>query len=261
MARKTFSYITNLFLCLFVALPMYAQYNNTGQGNKSQLPVAHKKERGETPNIPVYPLFNGLEVGVDLWGPGSALLGSDNLSAEVQTTLNMKNRFFPTVEIGYGKSDSWSDEGIHYKTGAPYFRLGMDYNVFYKKKYLHKLLVGVRYGISNFKYDVTSLNIEDPIYGESFNPNIEDDIWGGTVLFNHSGMKGVMQWFELCGSIRAHIWHDLYMGWSIRYRFRLSSSSGLYGAPSYVPGFGTYGSHTIGIIYTITYRLPVLIKK
>lgn len=259
MAQRIFSCFISLLLCLLVVSPVHAQYSNTGQ-DSSKLPVAHKKKKEKDPDAPVYPQLNGLEIGMDLWGPGSALFGSDNLSAEVMAALNMKNRFFPTVEVGYGKSDSWSEEGIHYKTGAPYFRLGMDYNVFYKKKHLHRLLVGVRYGVSSFKYDVASLGIDDPIFGDHFNPNIEDDIWGGSIPFDHPGMKSTMQWLELCGTIRAHIWRDLYMGWSVRFKFRLSASTGKYGDPAYVPGFGTFGSNTLGITYTIVYRLPVLIK-
>ena len=190
MARKIFSCFISLLLCLFVAMPAYAQYGNAGQ-DRSKLPVAHKKKKEKDPNIPVYPLLNGLEVGVDLWGPGNALFGSDNFSAEAMAALNMKNRFFPTVEIGYGKSDSWNEEGIHYKTGAPYFRFGMDYNAFYKKKYLHKLLVGLRYGISSLKYDVASLGIDDPVFGGHFNPNIVDGVWGESIPFNHPGSYAV----------------------------------------------------------------------
>ena len=130
-----------------------------------------------------------------------------------------------------------------------------------QEKHQHRLLVGVRYGVSSFKYDVASLGVDDPIFGGHFNPNIEDDIWGGSIPFNHPGMKSTMQWLELCGTLRAHIWRDLYMGWSVRFKFRLSASTGKYGDPAYVPGFGTFDSNTLGITYTIVYRLPVLIKN
>lgn len=80
-----------------------------------------------------YPLYNGISVSVDLWGPGSKLFGSDFFSSEVAIDVNLKNRFFPIVELGYGNTDTWSDKGIHYKTGAPYFRIGMDYNALYNK--------------------------------------------------------------------------------------------------------------------------------
>ncbi len=33
-----------------------------------------------------------------------------------------------------------------------------------------------------------------------------------------------MQWAEFCVGIRAHVWKDLYMGWALRFKFRLSSS-------------------------------------
>lgn len=65
-----------------------------------------------------------------------------------------------------------------------------------------------------------------------------------------------MQWFEFCVGIRAHIWKELYMGWGLRFKFRTSSSTGEYGDPWYVPGFGKYGSNTMGVTYTITYKLP-----
>ena len=57
------------------------------------------------------------------------------------------------------------------------------------------LLVGLRYGVSSFKYDVDALGLDDPIYGGIVgNPNLDDEIWGGSLPYNHKGMKGSMQW-------------------------------------------------------------------
>ena len=83
-----------------------------------------------------------------------------------------------------------------------------------------------------------------------------DGILGGSVPFNNKGIKSSMKWFEFCVGIRAHIWKQLYMGWGLRFKFRTSSSTGEYGDPWYVPGFGKYGSNTMGVTYTITYKLP-----
>ena len=155
-------------------------------------------------------------------------------------------------------TDTWSDKGIHYKSNAPYFRIGMDYNTLYKKQHGHMLLVGLRYGVSSFKYDVDALGLDDPIYGGIVgNPNLDDEIWGGSLPYNHKGMKGSMQWAEFCVGIRAHVWKALYMGWSLRFKFKLSASADEYGDPWYVPGFGKYGSNTMGVTYTITYKLPL----
>ena len=82
--------------------------------------------------------------------------------------------------------DTWSDKGIHYKTGAPYFRIGMDYNALYNKKHGHMILVGLRYAATSFKYDVEALGINDPEYGGSLgNPNLIDGIWGNSLPFNY----------------------------------------------------------------------------
>ena len=255
MERRTLTYSISLLLCLLIALPGHAQ-TGTPADNR---PVARKQEKKEDKDVPVYPLFNGVDLSVDLWGPGSHLLGSDNLSVEVMADVNLKNRFFPTLEVGYGRSDAWSEDGIHYKTGAPYLRLGMDYNAFYKKKHGHMLLVGLRYAVSSFSYDVESLSIDDPVYGGGMgNPNITDGIWGGTMPpFSQHGMKGSMHWIEVGAGIRAHIWKGFYMGWALRYKFRLSAKTGEYGDPAYVPGFGNYDSSTLGVVYTLTYKLPI----
>ena len=80
------------------------------------------------------PLYQGSYVGVDIFGLGSKLMGSDYFSSEISAEVNLKNRYFPVVEIGYGQIDTTQEENdIHYKTAAPYFRIGGSYNVFYQK--------------------------------------------------------------------------------------------------------------------------------
>ena len=254
MEGKISDYSISLLLCLFFLWPLSIQGQNTSSMN-GQRPKAVKKEKKQ--NEVTYPLYNGVFIGADLWGIGSKLLGGDRMSAEVVATADLKHRYFPTLELGYGDTDEWNENGIHYKSKAPYFRLGADYNALYKKKHGQMLLVGLRYGFSSFKHDVEAAGMDDPIYGGSIdNPNLGDGIWGGSVPYNHKGMKGNMQWIEFCLALRAHIWKQLYMGWGIRIKYKLTASSDRYGDPWYVPGFGKYGSNTIGISYTVIYKLP-----
>ena len=255
MGQKILNYFISLALGLLLSLPLGAQNKNMSAPPTSNPPkTGQKKEAKDEVQVPLY---NGVSIGVDLWGPGSKLLGSDFLSEEVVVDVNLKNRFFPIAELGYGSTDTWSEKGIHYKTGAPYFRNGMDYNELYKKQHGHMILVGLRYGVSSFKYDVEALAINDPIYGGIVgNPNLEDNIWGGSLPYNYKGMKGSMQWLEFCVGIRAHVWKQLYMGWALRFKFRMSSSVDEHGDPWYVPGYGKFGGNTMGVAYTITYKLP-----
>lgn len=254
MEGKILNYSISLALCFLMVIPLRAQNGNMSAPQGKTPPKAEKKDK--KPEME-YPLYNGISIGVDLWGLGSQVFGGDFLSMEIVVDVNLKNRFFPIAEIGYGSTDTWSDKGIHYKSNAPYFRIGMDYNALFNKRHGHMLLVGLRYGASSFKYNVEALAMNDPIYGGIVgNPNLEDEIWGGSLPYNHKGMKGSMQWAEFCVGIRAHVWKELYMGWALRFKFKLSASSDKYGDPWYVPGFGKYGSNTLGVSYTITYKLP-----
>lgn len=250
MVEKICNYSISLLCCLLL-FPAFVGAQNT----QDYRPVATKKEK--KPAEIEYPLFNGVSVGVDLWGIGSKLFGGDFLSSEVLIDVDLKHRFFPIVELGYGKTDAWNDDGIHYKSAAPYFRVGIDYNALYKKKHGQMILVGLRYGFSSFNYDIESLALEDPIYGGVIgNPNLTDDIWGGSVPYVHSGQKGTMHWVELCAGIRAHVWKAIYMGLGMRFRIKVSDAKSPYGDPWYVPGFGKYGSNTLGVQYTLIYKLP-----
>lgn len=248
-------FIKLLFCLLLISAPCV--HCQTVSSDNDDRPRAVKKEKKG--NEMEYPLFNGVFASVDLAGVGSNLFGGDFLSSELRIDMDLKHKFFPTIELGYGSTDTWNDDGIHYKSGAPYFRIGADYNVLYKKQHGQMMLVGLRYGLSSFKYDIESLEIEDPIYGgTSWNPNLIDDVWEESVLYSHPGMKGNMHWIELCMTLRAHIWKRLYMGWGLRFRFKISNSTDTYGDPWYVPGFGKYASNTLGVTYTITYKLPFL---
>lgn len=252
MERKILSSFIAISLVLYLLTGLPAQAQNSNQPPASNPPKEQKKDT----DAEAFPLYNGVTVSVDLWGIGSKVLGGDFLSSEVAVDVNLKNHFFPIVELGYGGTDAWNDNGTHYKSSAPYFRIGVNYNALYKKKFDNFLFVGLRYAMSSFKYDVEALSVDDPVYGGAIgNPNQMDDIWGGSVPFNHK-LKGSMQWFEFCVGIRAHIWKQFYMGWGLRFKFRTSSSTGEYGDPWYVPGFGKYGSNTMGVTYTITYKLP-----
>ena len=259
MGRKISDYIISVVLALLISVPFYGQQSYDYSSTRPQRPATDKgkqKKEKKEPEV-TYPLFNGISVGLDLWSLGNGLLGGNGTGSAVIVDVNLKHRYFPVIELGYAASDKWSDNGIHCQTQAPYFRLGMDYNVFYGKKHGHMLFVGVRYAVSSFNYDVNSPSISDPIYSEGLdNPHLPDDIWGGSVPYHHNDMKSTQHWGELNLGLRTRVWGNLYMGWSVRYRIRLKDTHSPYGSPWYVPGFGRYDSSNLGVIYAITYKLP-----
>ena len=141
--------------------PLQAQKPGVHKATPAEIKKEDKKKAEPTEPVPLY---QGTSIGVEIAGLGSYLLGSDILNTEIAVQANLKNRFLPVIEVGYGKADAINDgNNLHYKTSAPYFRIGMDYNVFYKKTHLPGYLyVGLRYGMSSFSYDVDGPSMESP---------------------------------------------------------------------------------------------------
>lgn len=259
MERRTLHYIISLLLCLYLCpiLPLQAQ-GTLNDPQRSTRPTssssskAKKKTKYTTETEIEYPFFSGISVGMELIQPVQTILGNNYGGFEAQGSVNLKGRYFPTLELGYGKSNMTdTDTGIGYRMGAPYTRVGIDYNFLYKKAHGNQLLVGLRYGFTSFSYDIA-----DPYDGTQSGANLTDDVWGDRLPFNHPGMKSSMHWMEISVGIKTHVWKPIYMGWSLRFRYRLSASAGEYGNPYYVPGYGKFGSNTNGLTYHIIYLLP-----
>lgn len=219
----------------------------------SNLLFPNSIEAQETANKPLTqeewqatPLYQGAYIGIDALGLGGKLLGSDYTSAEISGEINLKNRFFPIVEIGYGSIDTTNEEtDIHFKTSAPYFRIGLNYNIFYKKPYLPgHFIAGVRYGVSSFSYDVSAPDMTDPIWGQP------------TIPISYKDVKSSAGWLELIIGLRANIYKDLYMGFSLRYRSLMSIKKTENSEPYYIPGYGKNKGTTWGVTYNIVYQLP-----
>lgn len=249
----------NLILLFCTAMPLAAQQQQQQQqGYLPHVPKRdQKKGQKEEPKEEV-PLYNGTYIGVDIYGLGARLFGSDFLSSEVSVGVNLKNQFIPTFEAGFGTTDTWNETGINYKSTAPYFRIGVDYNTMGKKKDKSSyLFVGARYAFSHMNYDVSSLSMKDPIYGgEIYNPSLEDFIWGGTIPYNHLGQKATVQWMELLVGVKVQIYQRFYMGWTVRMKWKLAESLSEYGNPWMVPGFGKYNKSNLGITYSLIYKIP-----
>ena len=69
--------------------------------------------------------YQGTSVGAEVFGLMNKALGSDFKSAEAIVQINLKNRYMPVAEIGYGTTDVTNDKtNIHYKATSPYVRIG-----------------------------------------------------------------------------------------------------------------------------------------
>lgn len=192
------------------------------------------------------PFYQGTTIGIDLYGLGSKIFGGSTTSTEISVEVNLKNRFVPAAEIGYGTTDTTDDgTNIHYKASAPFFRIGMNYNFFFKKPYLPGYLYGgVRYGFTSFSYDVDA-------------PSMENTYWPyPDVPFEYNGVKTNVSWAELLAGIKVNVYKNFYMGWSLRYRIRMNMKKAENTEPWYIPGFGKNNSTNLGVTYSLIYKLP-----
>lgn len=211
----------------FLAFTSYAQKQEPVRNDVA----GREAERTKTP------FFESLALGVDLVGPVMYNF-SDYGDFQASLQANIKGRYLPVVELGYGKAEKdYDDENVRYATSAPFVRIGCDMNILRNKHDDYLLLVGVRYGMTSFDFDTTPL---EPKENEMAGMVTEDC---------------TLQWFELAFGVDAKVWGPLHMGWSFRYRKRLSISD-CQNKPLYAPGFGNAdGSSQFMALYTIGIHL------
>ena len=223
-------YISRLAVSLVLLLPLTVM----AQGGKKKIAPSVEPD--------TIPFYRGVAVSVDAVGPGMLLFG-DYGQLEGSVRVNLKDKYFPTIELGLGKSDATDDVTlITYKTSAPFVRIGCDYNLTKNKHDIYRVLGGVRYAFSSYKYDVS-------------HPGVTDPIWGDVVMWGSKDMKGNCHWLEFGVGVDAKIWGPIRLGWSARYRKRLMHKDDDMGAAWYVPGFGKKGNSRLGALFNITVEL------
>lgn len=182
--------------------------------------------------------FNGIAVSFDVVGLLQLAL-SDYGQYEAALRVHVKDRFFPVLELGYGKASHDDDVTlISYRSKAPYGRIGLDINVLKNKFDNYRVYGGLRYAFTSFKYDV-------------WHPDIQDPWWGGTKEYSAYDVKCHQHWAELVLGVDAKIAGPVRLGWSVRYRRRLSSDEGPLGNAWYVPGYGLSDSSNLGGTFNV----------
>lgn len=189
------------------------------------------------------PLFRGFSVGVDLVGAAQLML-SDYGQWEASAFVNLHDQYYPTVEVGIGKGDHSSDAvtGISYNTSAPYFRVGCDVNIMKKKHTGNRIYVGLRYGFTSYKVDVAR-------------PVFEDPVWHWDTHYGVSDEQCSQHWAEVVFGLDAKVVGPVHMGWSVRYRRRLSHNDDQMDNSWYVPGFGRQGGTRLGAAFLVSIEL------
>ena len=243
---KILSYI---FVLLLAIKPSVAAAWGTGSASKVEGDTTAVRVRGiqfenaiDSLRDKKVPLLNGFSVSGDMAG---AVMAAFSPFGQIETAarVNLKGRFFPTIEVGCGISNHTNETtSLHFKTKAPYFRVGCDYNFAKDIHGLGRILGGMRYGFSSFKYDLDG-------------PDIEDSIWGTHTPFHFSNLNSNVHWAEFVFGMESKVWGVLHLGWSVRYRFRLSNKHAEVGQAWYVPGFGRNSASALSGTFNLIFDI------
>jgi len=227
-------------ICAFIfALLLLSSAPCFGQAQQYRGVAPAQKPKSEAPKEP---FFQGASASFDVCGAVMAAFTPYG-QFEGAVRANLKNAFFPIIEVGLGVSDHSNEESnLHYKVHSPYFRLGMDYNMLRKEHTGNRVFVGARYGFSFFKYDLSGPDIEDPVYGD-------------IVPFSYSGLSGNAHWAEAVFGVEAKVWKFFHLGWTFRYKFRIHEKEAATGHAWYIPGYGKSDGHCLGGTFNIIFDI------
>lgn len=197
--------------------------------------------RGSTKMI--YPLMESVTLGLNLWDPAMRLLGQKYGGADVWAELSLHNRYKPVVEFGMSSCNTTPDgQNYTFKSPlAPYFKIGANYNIFYNNNPAYQLLVGVRYGFTPFKYEVSRFTVDDSYWGEQQQLSIP--IQSATAGY-----------FEFLAGVRVMIGKGISLGWNVKYHALLHESKSDFGESMYIPGYGKRQGSISGS-FSISYTL------
>jgi len=160
----------------------------------------------------------GFSLHADIASPIMGIASNKSIKTfEIQGDINLYNKFFPVLEIGYGEINTTLRYGQSYQSSAPFFRIGLNYNLLRntdkegKPRVVHSYpFIGLRYGFGGFNYKMD--NIQMAV-----------DYWGENKSYGFQNKSVYAGWLEIVGGIRVDVYKGFTMGWSVRLKTLFSS--------------------------------------
>ena len=197
----------------------------------------------------MYPERYGLRVGVDLHKIARSFYEKDYRGFEVVGDYRLSKRFYIAGEIG-NEDKTVDDDRLNFTTKGTYFKVGFDYNSFENWLDMENMIyAGMRYGVSSFSQTLNSYTIYDPT-----------NYYGENTIISGAEFDGLnASWLEVVGGIKAELFNNLYMGFSVRLNYLVSNKKPDNFDNLFIPGYNrTYdGKFGAGFNYTLSYFIPI----
>lgn len=225
-----------IFLYSFIFVS-FLSINLVSAQEKDSIPIEEKE------SFEFY--LHSIRVGGDISYP--ILMGFDGnrVRYEVNSEFNLSNRFIFTADLGYSYLVSVKKPSIFwYRNEGVYARVGMDYNLMYRKFKDNAVFIGFRYGQASFEHKLEY--------------NIDSTVWNPKLDSNSASEKGLkVSWIELTTGLRVRVWKQFYTGYTVRIMFRTSLKDGKIISANELPGFGNNNNGSnLHFNYHVFYQLP-----
>jgi hypothetical protein len=189
------------------------------------------------------PLYQGTHLGIELLQPTYSLISKQSgISGKID--INLRNTYFPTLEIGTANLVRTSEIGMQAASKGYFAKIGLNKSLAFLGDHAENVFfAGIHYGFSSYSYNLTS-------------PAWNDSYWGSyptNAFLNQSGNAG---WYELNVGVRVKIAGPFSLGWTCQYKSTLHLSNNELGLPALIPGYGEYVKPQLGIAAYLYYKLP-----
>lgn len=190
-------------------------------------------------------LPSGMRIGAEAGTPFFYLFSEKQNHWEVQADLDI-DKFLLVAD--YGQATYQLDEPTYrYRNNGGYLRIGLDYNFMAADSAMHVIFLGIRYAQSGFS-DQLDFNTQAVIESETGWP----PVWS-----SNANQAAGARWYELASGIKARVFRNIYMGFTVRYKMMLKVRDTGTLRPYFVPGFGKFiDANTWGLGYYFYYRIP-----
>lgn len=192
---------------------------------------------------PIYPLYNGINIGANFGDLLFMAFGQRYASFDLWANVSLHNWFFPTVECGLGYADETpSKANFTYRTAPSFYaKIGANYNFLYKSNPDYQVFLGLRAGFSSFNYDVTDISIKS-------------DYWNETQNLSLRGLHSSAFYGEALAGLQVKIAGNFSLGWSARWHFIFHVSEDKDNKPWFIPGYG--GSSPFAMSISAIWTIP-----
>lgn len=239
--KHMLKYIFSIFFVICFSTETFAQKTSSTNTIKSSDSVR-------------FPQRYGLRVGIDLQKLSRSFYEENYKGLELVGDYRISKKYYIAGELG-NENKTLIYDNLNNTTKGTYFKVGFDYNAYENWLDMENMLyVGLRAGFGSFNQKLNSYNIYQTgnFYGlQNYTP--------GTEYNNLSA-----SWLEVVSGLKAEVFNNLYVGFSLRLNYLLTSKNPTDYSNLYIPGFNkTYEGSKFGagFNYTVSYFIPFYKSK